>query len=251
MNFLTTDFADDTDFQKSESVKSVQSVVEKYPVGFSRGLLFSCALLWLAPVRADLVIVQHVDGSGQSGDQTIRIKGDKARTDLAQQVSMITNGASGDIVTLMHAQKTFLKVTAAQTKTMLEQLQKLAPGVAGPKLTPTGKKEKIGNYDCDIFTANLGAVSVTYWIAKDFPNYPAVLEQMGRLQGGSISAMGKGLLPELKDFPGMQIKTEMDMGGKKVSTVLVSAKEENVDPASFDIPKDYKEVSAPPLNFQK
>ena len=216
-----------------------------------RGLLLSSAFLWFAPARADLVIVQHVDGSGQSGDQTIKIKGDKARTDLAQQVSMITNGATGDLVTLMHAQKTFLKVPAVQTKAMLEQLQKLAPGTAGPKLIPTGKKEKIGNYDCEIFTANLGGISVTYWIAKDFPNYQSVLEQMSKLQGGSISAMGKGVMPELKDFPGMQIKTEMDMGGKKVSTVLVSAKEENVDPASFDIPKDYKEVNAPALNFQK
>ena len=248
---MTTDFADDTDFQKSESVKSVPSVVKKDPAGFSRGLLFSCAFLWLAPVRADLVIVQHVDGSGQSGDQTIKIKGDKARTDLAQQVSMITDGASGDIVTLMHSTKTFLKLTAAQTKAMLEQLKKLAPTAEPPKLTDTGKKEKIGNYDCEIFTSNLGAVSVTYWIARDFPNYQSVLEQMGKLQGGSISAMGKGIMPELKDFPGMQIKTEMDLGGKKISTVLISAKEETVDPASFDIPKDYKEASAPALNFSR
>ena len=212
--------------------------------------LLAALLLSAACARADLVIVQHVDGSGQSGDQTIRIKGDKSRTDLAQQVSMITDGASGGGVTLMHAQKTFLKTTAAQTKAMLEQIKKLQPNAEPPKLTATGKKEKVGNYDCEIFTSNFGAVSVTYWIAKDFPNYKTVLEQMEKMQAGSISAMGKGLMPELKDFPGMQIKTEMDMGGKKVSTVLVSAKEENVDPASFEIPKDYKEVSAPGLNFQ-
>ena len=213
--------------------------------------LLAALLLGTAPLRADLILVQHVDGSGQSGDQTIKIKGDKARTDLSPQISMITNGATGDIVTLMHAPKTFLKTTAAQTKAMLEQLKKLAPSVEGPKLVPTGKKEKVGNYDCEVFTANLGGISVTYWIAKDFPNYQAVLAQMEKLQAGSISAMGKGVLPELKEFPGMQIKTEMDMGGKKVSTVLLSAKEENVDPASFEIPKDYKEASAPPLNFQK
>ena len=216
-----------------------------------RGLLFFCAFLWLAPVHADLVIVQHADGSGQSGDQTIRIKGDKARTDLAQQISMITNGANGEIVTLMHAQKAFLKVSAAQTRAMMEQLKKLAPTTEPPKLTATGKKEKIGNYECEIFTSSLGGVGVTYWFAKDFPNYPAVLAQMARLQAGSISAMGRGVMPELKDFPGMVIKTELDMGGKKVSTVLISAKEENVDPAIFDIPKDYKESSAPVLDFKK
>ena len=212
--------------------------------------LLAALLCVSAVVRADLVIVQKVEGSGQSGEQTIKIKGDKARTDMAQQVSMITDGASGDVVTLMHAPKTFLKVTAAQTKAMLEQMQKLKPAGEPPKLTATGKKEKIGNYECEIFTTNFGGVGVTYWIAKDFPNYPAVLAQMEKLQAGSISAMGKGLMPELKDFPGMQIKTEMDLGGKKVSTVLVSAKEENVDPAIFNIPAGYKEVSSPALNFQ-
>lgn len=211
--------------------------------------LLAALLCASAVVRADLVIVQKVEGSGQSGEQTIRIKGDKARTDMAQQVSMITDGASGDVVTLMHAPKTFLKISAAQTKAMLDQMQKLKPAGEPPKLTATGKKEKIGNYECEIFTTNFGGVGVTYWIAKDFPNYPAVLAQMEKLQAGSISAMGRGLMPELKDFPGMQIKTEMDLGGKKVSTVLVSAKEENVDPASFDIPKDYKEASSPALNF--
>lgn len=213
--------------------------------------LLATFLTATALVRADLVIVQKVEGSGQSGEQTIKIKGDQARTDLAQQVSMITNGANGDVVTLMHAQKTFMRISAAQTKAMMEQMQKLKPVGEPPKLTATGKKEKIGNYDCEIFTTNFGGVGVTYWIAKDFPNYSAVLAQMEKLQAGSISAMGKGLMPELKDFPGMQIKTEMDLGGKKVSTLLVSAKEENVDPASFEIPKDYQEASAPAVNFQQ
>ena len=146
--------------------------------------LLAALLLIAAPLRADLVIVQHVDGSGQSGDQTIKIKGDKSRTDLAQQISMITNGASGELVTLMHAQKAFMKTSAAQTKAMMEQMKKLQPNAEPPKLTTTGKKEKVGNYDCEVFTSNFGAISVTYWIAKDFPNYKAVLEQMEKMQAG-------------------------------------------------------------------
>ncbi len=213
--------------------------------------LLAALLLASAAGRADLVIVQHVEGSGQSGDQTIRIKGDKARTDLAQQLSMITDGATGNVVTLMHSQKTFLKVSAEQTKAMMEQMQKLRPAGDPPKLVPTGKTEKIGAFDCEIFTTNFGGVAVTYYVAKGFPNYPAILAQMEKLQAGSISAMTKGMMPELKEFPGMQMKTEMELGGKKVITVLVSAKEENVDPAVFEIPKDYKEVTAPGLDFQK
>lgn len=211
------------------------------------------AALLLASVagRADLVIVQHVEGSGQSGDQTIKIKGDKARTDLAQQLSMITDGATGNVVTLMHSQKTFLKVSAEQTKAMMEQMRKLRPAGDPPKLVATGKTEKIGAFDCELYTTNFGGVAVTYWIAKGFPNYPAILAQMEKLQAGSISAMSKGMMPELKDFPGMQMKTEMELGGKKVITVLVSATEENIDPAVFEIPKDYKESSAAGLDFQK
>ena len=217
----------------------------KHAVASLASLLASAMVL-----RADLVIVQKVDGAGQSGEQTIKIKGDKARTDLAQTVSVIADGATGGSVTLMHTPKTYLKVAPEQNRAMMDKLQSSRPGTEPTKLQPTGRKEKVGEYECEIFTANLGAVAVTYWIAKDFPNYQAVLAQMEKLQAGSISAMGKGLMPELKDFPGMMIKTEMDLAGKKVVTTLVSVKEENVDPASFKIPANYREISAPALNFQ-
>jgi hypothetical protein len=211
----------------------------------------SLAVLWIvaAVSSADLVIVQKVEGGGQAGEQTIKIKGDKARADLAQQVSVITDGATGGMTTLMHQQKSFLKVTPAQTKAMMEQLQKARPNSEPSKLEPTGKKEKIGEYECEIFTVNLGSLSVTYWLAKDFPNYPTVLAQLEKFQAGAVSAMGQGLMPELKEFPGMVMKTEMNAGGKKIVTTLVSAKEDNVDPGVFNIPSSYKEVSTPTLTL--
>jgi hypothetical protein len=214
---------------------------------------FVLPVLLSATVQADLVIVQKVDGAGQSGEQTIRIKGDKARTDLAQQVSVITDGATGEGITLMHAQRSYFKVTAAQAKSMMDQLKKQRGDGEAPKLQPTGKKEKIGAYECEVFTATLGELGVTYWIAKTFPNYQSVLAQMEKLQGGAISAMGRGVMPDLRDFPGMPMKTEMELGGKKVSTTVTSVKEENVDPAIFAIPKDYKEAQAqmPDLQLQK
>ena len=207
-------------------------------------------LVAAASLEADLVIVQKVEGGGQTGEQTIKIKGDKARTDLNPAVSMITDGATGEMITLMHSGRTYLKVPPEQTKSMLEQLQKFRTNSDPAKLQPTGKKEKIGQYDCEIFTAGLGALTATYWIAKDFPNYQSVLEQLDKFRSGTISAMGKGLLPEPKDFPGMTIKTEIDLSGKKIVTTLISAKEENVDPKSFDIPSGYKEITSPALNFQ-
>lgn len=204
-----------------------------------------------ALAHADLVIVQQVEGGGQSGEQTIRIKGEQVRADVAQQISTITGGPGGDIITLMHGPKTFLKISAVKVRAMLDQMQKVHPGGAPAKLTATGRKEKVAGYDCEIFTANYGTVGVTYWIASGFPDYQPLLAQMAKLQAGSISAMGRGQLPELKDFPGMPIRTVMDMDGKKVSTLLTSVKEEKVDAAIFDIPQGYQDVNPPPLKPEK
>jgi hypothetical protein len=107
-------------------------------------------------VRADYVIVQKVDGALQSGNMTIKIKDAKVRTDVAAEISTITDGASGDTITLMHGQKSFMKIPAERSKALVAQLQKLRGGgdapAAPPKLTPTGKKEKVDKYDCEIFT---------------------------------------------------------------------------------------------------
>jgi hypothetical protein len=209
-------------------------------------VLLSAALL----ARADLIIVQKVEGGGQAGEQTIKIKGDKSRTDLNPSTSMLTDGSTGEMVTLMHNGKTYLTVSLAQMKSMMEQLQKMRTSTEPPKLVATGKKEKVGDYDCEIFTANLGSLTVTYWFAKDFPNYQSVVAQLDKFQSSAISAMGKGIMPDMKDFPGMPMKTEMDLGGKKVVTTIVSAKEENVDPKVFVIPKEYKQITSPALNFE-
>lgn len=204
--------------------------------------LLAALTLPIAVLHADLVIVQKVEGGGQSGEQTIKIKGDKARTDLAQPVSMIVDGATGDSVTLMHAQRSFLKVPASQQKAMIEQVQKMRGNAEAPKLVDTGKKEKMGGYECEIFTANLGFVNITYWIARDFPNYKSVAAQMQRVQSASTSAMSKGVMPDLKDFPGMAVKTEMELNGQKISVAVVSVKDETLDPKLFTVPPGYKEI---------
>jgi hypothetical protein len=95
----------------------------------------------------------------------------------------------------------------------------------------------------------LGSLTTTYWLAKDFPNFQSVLAQLEKFQAGTVTAMGKGLMPDIKDFPGMPIKTELNFDGKKIVTTLVSAKEDNVDPGLFTIPKDYKENTSPTLEF--
>ncbi|HEY2343577.1 MAG TPA: hypothetical protein VGH90_11125, partial [Chthoniobacteraceae bacterium] len=97
--------------------------------------------------RADLVIVQKVEGGGQQGEMTIKIKDGKARADLAQPVSMITNEATGETIILQNSRKTFTRQTVEQTKTLAEQLVAAQKGSDPPKLQDTGQKETIDGHE--------------------------------------------------------------------------------------------------------
>jgi hypothetical protein len=215
--------------------------------------LFSVSLLagfcFVANVaQADLVVVQKVDGAGQSGEQTTRIKGSKARCDIGGAVSVIVDRQSGETTTLAHAQRGFLTLSPERSKAMLEKLQKVRGAQEPPKLEATPKKEKIGDYQCDIFTADLGATKVTYWLAKDYPNFPALLAQLDVIESSPAAANNGGVAPRTKDLPGMPMKIQMETSGQKVTVSLLSVKEENVDPKIFNVPKDYKELpTLPPV----
>lgn len=205
------------------------------------------ALLAVAALaRADIVVVQRVDGSGQSGEQTIRVKDSKARCDIGGAVSVLVDRQTGETTTLSHAERGFLTLTPDANRAMFEKMKKARGAQEAPALVVTGKKEKIGDYQCDIFTADVGAVKVTYWLAKEYPGFQNFLTQLDVLEGAPGASPAGGLAPRTKDLPGMPMKMLMEMSGQKVTISLLSAKEENADPAIFKIPAGYKELPAPP-----
>ena len=209
-------------------------------------LLLSAALiLSVAAARADFTIEQKVDGLGQqSGSIVVKIKETKARAELSPQISYIIDGVSGDSITLMHAQKGFMKVSAEQGKALIERMQKSA-GATPSKPVATGKKENVDQWAAEIFTWSNGPLSVKYWVAKDFPNAAAIQTAMDKARAGGLGAMNKSMLPANSDFPGMVVKTEMKMKEKTVTSTIVSVKEEAVDAKQFEIPADYKELPTP------
>lgn len=207
-------------------------------------------ILSLAAARADFIIEQKVDGLGQqSGTIVVKLKETKARAELSPQISYIIDGASGDSITLMHAQKAFMKVSAEQGKALMEQTQKAAgQNGAPPKPVPSGLKETVEQWPAEIFTWSSGSLSVKYWVAKDFPNAAAIQSAMDKARAGGLGAFNKSLLPASSDFPGMVVKTEMKMKQKTITSTIVSVKEEAVDPKQFEIPADYKELPTPVLD---
>ena len=206
--------------------------------------------------RADMVIVQKVEGAAaQSGQMTMKFKENKIRADVSPEVSTITDASTGDVTTVMHPQKSYMIIPASSSKAMIEQMQKqvqeqTAAGspTPNPKPQATGKKEKINGYDTEEFLCTVGGMKMSYWIARDFPNWPKVLEMMTKFQQGGLAAMTKGLMPGPADFNGMPIRTEVEMGGHKIVSTLVSVKEEALDEKEFQIPAGYTEMKMPSFN---
>jgi len=162
------------------------------------------------------VIVQHVDGGGQSADQTIKIKGDKARTDLNPTVTMITNGATGEMITIMHTGRTYLKVSPEQSKAMMEQLQKFRTSPEPAKLQPTGKKEKIGDYALRNLHRRPRRDDGHLLAGEGLSQLPKLSHPARQISVQHDLRDGEGAhRRDIKDFPGMMMKTEIDLGGKR------------------------------------
>src|SRR6266404_1160443 len=105
--------------------------------------LFSIIIFGLlVSARGDLTIVQRVEGAGQNGDVTVKIKGDKERIDAPSQPTRIIDGKTGELTDLMNNKKSFVRISAAQIKAAAASMSLNADkNSAGPKLTPTGNKE--------------------------------------------------------------------------------------------------------------
>lgn len=213
------------------------------------GLVFGVVV-----ARGDLVMTQNVESAALNGDITTRIKGEQIRVDMPSSpqgsMSTIMDLNSGDSTTLLHAQKTAMKIPGAQIRQMAEAMKKSRAGAstnaAPPKFQDSGKTEKVGNYDAEIYTWSSpdGAVQ-TVWVAKDFPDYAKIKVQMDKLNTSPVAQMSKGTAPDVSTLPGMVVKTEMQVNGQKITSTLVSVKETTVDSSIFQTPKDYQEAAAP------
>jgi hypothetical protein len=167
---------------------------------------FGVAALLLAAgiARADVVIIQQIDGMAQSGQMTIMVNGDKVRADVSPQISTITDA--------------------------------------------TGKTDKINGYNAAEYTFTNGNMKGTYWICSDFPNAKLVTDALAKFQKGGLASIAKGLAPDLGAFHGVPVKTEIDINGQKITTQLISANEQPVDPDEYKVPAGYTEMKMPPMD---
>jgi Domain of unknown function (DUF4412) len=210
------------------------------------------ALFAVTGVRADLVIEQKIESQVMNGNMNMKIKGEKARMDIPSPVggnmTILMDLANDQMATLVHAQKMVMKMKMADAKKAAEEQQKKS-GVDVTKVEQpkaTGQKEKIGEWNCEIYDVNFGGMTGKMWVTKDFPNYKSIMEQMNKIN--SAASMGMGMDPSKFQLDGMTVKTEMAAPFGKMTSTLVKVTEGAVPDSEFEVPAGYKEMSVPGLS---
>jgi hypothetical protein len=214
------------------------------------GLFLLCAVCFISFARADLTVVQKVEGPGQSSEVTIKIKGEKERIESASQPTRIIDGKTGEMLNLMNDQKAFIRISAEQMKAAAETIAKFDgknQTSERPKLTPTGKKETVNGYETDQYVYETPKFKATFWVATKYPDAASILKQMQAPISEAWKPSNMGM-PEYRDFPGVPIKTVVSLGGNEVTTTLTSLKQGALSDEEFAVPKDFKEVKPPEMS---
>jgi hypothetical protein len=215
------------------------------------GFLFLLGTFLAFNARADLTMVQKIEGAGPPFNMTIKIKDSKARIDGNSAMATIIDGKTGEMINLMLDQKKIVRISAEKMKAALTMMNKYngagknAEG-AKPKLVATGKKEKINGYDTEEYTYETPTYKASYWVAPQYPNSAAILKQLETLNP-QLWAANSMNLPDYSIFNGVPIKTVISAGGNQVTSTLVSINQDPIDAAEFVAPKDFEEMKIPDL----
>jgi hypothetical protein len=207
--------------------------------------LFVAALLPLTS-RADLTIVQNVEGGGPVSEITIKLKGDKARMEAAQMTT-IMDGKTGDVLTLMNAQKKFVRISGDKAKAIAEMASKYSGTTAStekPKLTATGRKETINGFETEEYVWETPKLKASYWIAPKYPDGAAIIKQLQAATPTLWNDIAKGML-DYHDLPGIALRTKIKLGNKDITSTIVSIKQDPLSDADFTVPEDFQELKIP------
>ena len=188
--------------------------------------------------RADLVVQEQVVSSNLTFSATTKFHGNKMREDIVSDrignSSTISDLTTLDILNLSTEDKTFRKISGETMKQFVKR-QEAKSGITNlaetitPKPTDTGKSEKVGEYETEIyFWSNGRGMTNVFWVAKNFPNLEAIK-------------------PYLVKLPGMVVKNQETQHWGTYTVTLLSAKVEDVEPSLFEVPNDYtaKIISKP------
>ena len=212
------------------------------------------SLALLASARADLTIVQKIEGAGSLPEMTMKIKGDKIRIEATPEVTSIFDGKTGEMANIMNAQKVVMRMSADQAKAAAAMAGNQLTAGAKPgekvKVTPTGKKEKINGHDTEEYVVETPQYKASYWVAKNYPQGDAIMKQLQATNSQAWNSASMGM-PDFRDFPGLPVRTNISMGGQNYATTITAVKLDPLPDSEFTVPQGYQEMKMPNMDALK
>ena len=202
------------------------------------------------PVRADFTIVQKVEGKGAANEMIMKIKGDKVRVEVTPKMTMIVDGKTGDTITLMNAQKKFLRISGDKAKAIAELASKYGGGNTAekPKLTATGKKTTINGYEAEEYVGETKLFKASYWIAPSFPDSAAIMKELQAVIPAAWNDLAKGMM-DYRDLPGFPLRTQVKTDDGEITSTVIAVKRDPLSDAEFLVPKDFQEMKIPNMQI--
>ncbi|HEX8076891.1 MAG TPA: DUF4412 domain-containing protein, partial [Chthoniobacterales bacterium] len=183
--------------------------------------------------RGDFTIVQKVEGKGQTTEITLKLKGDKVRMEATPQMTMIVDGKTGETITLMNAQKKFLRISGDKTRAIAELATKYTGATAEkPNLTATGKKMTLNGFEAEEYVADTKLFKASYWIAPSMPDSAAIMKQLQAVVPAAWSDLAKGMM-DYRDLPGFPLKTHVKTDDEEITSTVTAIKRDPLTDAEF------------------
>ncbi|CAN5402851.1 hypothetical protein BH20VER3_BH20VER3_01150 [soil metagenome] len=197
--------------------------------------------------RGDLTIVQKTEGNQGINQITFKVKGDKARVEMGAGATTIIDVKSGDLTTLLHDKKAVMRVSGERAKAMAEIAKAFvkdeAPNQPVPK--PTGRKETIAGYETEEYVSDSPKYHASYWVARTYPNYQSILQQMSLLKQGAFATITKGM-PDFRALPGLPLRTKVTIPGEgEFTSTIESVSLAPLAASEFTVPAGYSEMKMP------
>lgn len=203
------------------------------------------AALTIVVGHADWVIESKVDAQQTKLNITARLADEFVRLDTETpkggKTSTIVNATTGDSIQLIHAGKTVMRVPGTVVKQQIQAIKQATSGgvdTVPEKARPTGEKETVGPWDCEIYEWAEGNASAKLWVASNVPNGEQLKAALGKLRGGALAGSHVG--PDESELPGPVVRSETTARGQTTRMTMISVKEEKIDRSVFEVPADYK-----------
>jgi hypothetical protein len=140
----------------------------------------------------------------------------------------------------------FMKVSSEQLSAQAEAIKKLisVPGGTNEStdFQATGKSETINGFATDEYTGKVAGLPVTLNVTKGFANYRNLLTQLYAMQDAPGLSLFHSLSIPPEKYPGLPIRTTLELLGQKVITTIDSIEETSLEDSDFAIPSDYQEL---------